>query len=350
MISYGDLIEGAYRMTDYQIFEAGDVVLQSGMTLRGAKLAYKSYGNLAPDKSNVIVYPTSYGAQHYDTEWLIKPGNALDPSRYFIVIPNMLGNGLSSSPSNTPSPFDRGRYPNVTMYDNVRLQHRLIGETFGVARIKLVVGFSMGAMQAYHWGALYPDVVERIAVICGAARCSRHNFVFLEGVKAALTADAAWRDGWFWETPVRGLRAMGRVYAGWGLSQAFYREEVYKTIGFSSLEDFLVSSWEGGFLHRDANDLLAMLWTWQHADISQNPFHQGDFRAALASIKALALILPSETDLYFTVADNEREVAYMPRAELRPIPSIWGHRAGNPVQNPADFKYLDQALKDLLSR
>jgi homoserine O-acetyltransferase len=337
-------------MADYETFQAGDVVLQSGLTLRGAKLAYKTYGTLNADKSNAIVYPTSYGAQHYDTEWLIKPGNALDPTKYFIVIPNLLGNGLSSSPSNVASPQDRGRYPHATMYDNIQLQHRLMTEVFGVRRLKLAVGFSMGAMQSYHWGALFPDAVERIAAICGAARCAPHNFVFLEGVKAALTADAAWRDGWFWETPVRGLRAMGRVYAGWGLSQAFYREEAWKTIGYSSLEDFLVSSWEGNFLKRDGNNLLAMLWTWQYGDISKNQLYNGDFKRALASVKALAFVMPSETDLYFTVADNALEVPNMPRAELRPIPSIWGHRAGNPQQNPADFQFLDRALKELLER
>src|SRR5258708_31416326 len=101
---------GEARMADYKVFEAGDVVLQSGMTLRGAKLAYQTYGSLAPDKSNAIIYPTSYGAQHLDTEGLIKPGNALGPGRYFIVIPNMLGNALSSSPTTTASPSDRRRY------------------------------------------------------------------------------------------------------------------------------------------------------------------------------------------------------------------------------------------------
>jgi len=96
-------------MLDYQIFEAGDVVLQSGLTYRRARLAYKTYGALGTEKSNVIVYPTSYGAQHYDLEWAIGEGRALDPSKYFIIIPNMFGNGLSSSPSNTPVPFDRAR-------------------------------------------------------------------------------------------------------------------------------------------------------------------------------------------------------------------------------------------------
>jgi homoserine O-acetyltransferase len=169
-------------VTDYQIFEAGDVVLQSGLTYRNARLAYKTYGTLDAAKSNVIVYPTSFGAQHYDLEWQIAPGKPLDPGKYFIVIMNKFGNGLSSSPSNTPPPFDRARYPHFTMTDMVRVQQRLLSEVFGIERVKLVYGFSMGAQQAFHWGALFPDRVERIAPICGSARTSPHNFVFLEGV------------------------------------------------------------------------------------------------------------------------------------------------------------------------
>src|SRR3954469_23023225 len=121
-------------MPDYQIFEAGDVVLQSGLTHRNARLAYKTYGTLNADKSNVIVYPTSYGATHTDLEWQIGPGRALDPTKYFIVIMNEFGNGLSSSPSNTPPPFDRARYPHFTMTDNVLVQQRLLPEVFGVER------------------------------------------------------------------------------------------------------------------------------------------------------------------------------------------------------------------------
>ena len=337
-------------MSDYEIFELGNVVLQSGMTFRGAILAYKTYGRLNADKSNVIVYPTSYGAQHVDTEWLIREGWALDPSKYFIVIPNMFGNGLSTSPSNAPVPYDRGRYPHFTMTDNIRQQHRLLSEVLGVSRIKLVVGFSMGCQQAFHWGALYPEMVERIAPICGSAKTSPHNFVFLEGVKAALTADPNWQDGWFATQPVRGLRAFSRIYAGWALSQAFYRERTHEKLGYSSLEDFLVHGWEGNFMRRDANNLLAMLWTWQHADISANDTYKGDLKRALGATRAKALVMPSETDLYFTVEDNRREVAQMPNAELRPIPSIWGHRAGNPTQNPEDQAFLDTALKELLAR
>jgi homoserine O-acetyltransferase len=335
--------------TDYQVFDAGNVVLQSGLTYRGASLAYKTYGELNAERDNAIVFCTPFGAQHTDIEFMIAPGLALDPTKYFIVIPNMFGNGLSSSPSNTPPPFDRQRYPHFTIYDNVTIQHRLVTEALEIAKLRLAYGFSMGAIQAYHWGALFPDMVERIGVVCGAARVSPHNFVFLEGVKAALTTDANYQDGWFAVKPDRGLRAMGRVYAGWALSQAFYREAVWRDLGFSSLEDFLVVSWEGNFLRRDANNLLAHIWTWQHADISANDRFNGDFAKALSSITARAFIMPSETDLYFTVEDNRREVVHLPQAELIPIPSVWGHRAGNPVGNPTDARFLNDCLRRLLA-
>jgi homoserine O-acetyltransferase len=337
-------------MTDYETYSLGDLVLQRGATLRDAKLAYKTFGKLNEYKDNVIVYPTWYSGQHVDNEWLVGSDMALDPAKYFIIIPNMFGNGLSSSPSNTPEPYNKSRFPQITAYDNVRAQHRLVTEKFGVNRLKLVTGWSMGALQTFHWGAMYPDMVERIAPFCGSAKCSRHNFVFLEGVKAALTADSAWNNGWYDKKPEKGLRAMARVYAGWGFSQAFYRHRLdIEAMGYSSLEDFLVQFWEGFFLPKDANNLLAMLWTWQNGDISDSETYRGDFKKALGSIKAKAFVMPGRTDLYFPPEDSEFEVANMPNATLIPFESIWGHFAGGPATSPEDVKFVDGKLKELLA-
>ena len=194
-------------MTDHRVFELGDLALQGGATIPDARLVYETYGRLDDDKSNAILYPTSYSAQHADIDWLIGERRVLDPSRYFIVIPNMFTNGLSSSPSNTGAP---GSFPGITVADNVHAQRRLLSEALGIDRLALVYGWSMGGQQAYHWGALYPDAVARICVVCGSARTAPHNQVFLEGVKAALTADAAYRDGWFHEPPRRGLNTKER--------------------------------------------------------------------------------------------------------------------------------------------
>ncbi len=336
-------------MSDHEVFDLGNLVLQSGATLRGAKLAFKTHGSLNADKDNAIVFPTFFGGQHTHNEGIIREGRALDPSKYFIIVPDMLGNGVSSSPSNTPPPYDRARFPGVSLYDNVMCQHRLVTERYNIERVAMVTGWSMGGQQTYQWGSLFPDMVERILPICGSARTSHHNFVFLEGVKAALTADDAWQGGWYRDPPTKGLRAMGRVYAGWAVSQAFYREEVYLKIGYSSLEDYLVDFWEGRRVGSDANDLLAMMWTWQHADISANPVYQGDFKKALGAIKAKAIVMPGKTDLYFPPEDNEAEVAEMPNAELRPIESVWGHLAGGPGFNPVDAQFVDAAMRELLA-
>ena len=335
--------------TGHRVFGLGDLMLQGGATLPAARIAYKTYGRLNEDRSNAILYPTSYSAQHSDIEWLIGEDGVLDPSCYFIVIPNMFTNGLSSSPSNTEMPGGPGSFPGITVADNVHAQRRLLTEALGVERLALVYGWSMGGQQAYHWGALYPEAVDRICVVCGSARTAPHNQVFLEGVKAALTADAAYRDGWFHEPPVRGLKAMARVYAGWALSQAFYRAELWRGLGYATLEAFLVESWEAQFLRRDANDLLAQIWTWWHSDIADNEIYRGDLAAALGAIRAKALIMPSQTDLYFRTADNESERRHLADAELRPIPSIWGHRAGNPRDNPPDAAYLRAAVAELLA-
>ena len=257
--------------TSEGVFECGDLALQRGGTLKAARIVYKTFGTLSPKRDNVIVYPTSYSAHHTDIEWLVKVEHCLDPSRYFIVIPNMFTNGLSSSPSNTPQGA-AGEFPEVTTYDNVMQQRRLLAELFGVDRVKMVYGWSMGAQQAYHWAALFGEAVERIVVNCGSAKTAPHNFVFLEGVRTAVQNA---------RTPQDGLRAMGRIYAGWALSQTFYRREMWRGLGFTSLEDFLVRSWEANFLRRDARDLMAQLWTWQNGDISANDLYRGDLQMAL---------------------------------------------------------------------
>jgi homoserine O-acetyltransferase/O-succinyltransferase len=333
-------------MADFDLFTLGDFVLQSGSTLWQAKLAYKTYGTLNAARDNAVLIPTFYAGHHTDCELMFAPGRAIDPQRHFIVVVNMLGNGLSSSPSNTPPPLDRAAFPRVTIYDNVMAQHRLITGHLAIGRLRLVTGFSMGAQQAFHWGALFPDMVGAIAPICGTAKTSPHNLVFLEGLKAALTADAAFDDGWYDSPPVKGLIAFARVYAGWVYSQDFYRGQEYTKLGLSSIDDVLRFS-ELRYRSRDANDLLAMLWTWQHADVSANGRFKGDLRAALAAISPRAILMPSETDLYFRVRDNEIEARQMPSAQLRPIPSIWGHAAGRGT-NPVDNAFIDAALNELL--
>ncbi|KAI0388971.1 homoserine acetyltransferase [Xylariaceae sp. FL0594] len=347
-------------MSKYNTFELGDFVLESGVTLRNAFIAYKTFGDA---NSPVIVYPTWYSGLIADNEWLIGEEMALSPTRYFIVIPALFGNGQSTSPSNTPAPRP---FPLVSIADNVKAQYKLVTEGLGIRRLRAVLGWSMGAAQTYQWITQYPDFMDLAVPFCGAARCSLHNQVFLEGLKGALFAakgtasagvgkgeEAAFGRSRAWTSQERevGLKAFGRVYAGWGLSQSFYREKLYeKVLGFRDLEDFIVGFWEAWALSKDPENLMAMLDTWQTADCSKQDAYGSDFELAMRSIKVKTLVLPSKTDLYFPPEDSEYEVASMSPGvgKCIPFPSIWGHWAGGPGDSKEDVKWLDNLLKTFL--
>lgn len=328
------------------VFELGDWPTERGGVIRSARLAWQTHGTLNAARDNVIVYPTSYTATHDGQSWAIGPDSILDPERYFIVIPDMFSNGLSSGAANTPD------YPAVvTLRDNVLAQERLLREVFGVTHLAAAYGFSMGAMQAYHWAALFPERVQRAFVVCGSARTAPHNRVFLSGLLRTLEAAPEYiGNGQFSAVPHGTLRAFGHIYAGWGLSQDFYRQDLFRTVlGAPDLETYLQTDWEASFAARDAANLYAQALTWFHGDISANALYGGDLAAALGAIQARVLLLPGETDLYFRVADNAAERAHLKHGELNPIPSVWGHRAGSPAGLPQELAFLKGAVRGALA-
>ena len=333
---------------DYQVYDLGDFELQSGVVLNSARLAYRTYGELNQTRDNVVVLPTFYTGTHLRNEGYFGPGRAIDPARHFVVSINMFGNGISSSPSNTPAPYNAAGFPQITLYDNVRAQYRLLTEVLGVRRVALVTGWSMAGCQSFQWGAQYPDFVDAILPFCASAKTSEHNIVFLEGVKAALQADSEYDNGNYRSPPERGLKAFGRVYAGWAYSQTFYREQMYRLLGFDSAEA-LLQDWERDHLEWDANDLLCMLWTWQRGDISANHLYQNDFEASLAAIRARTIVIVCDNDLYFPPEDNQIEIEHIGNGELRIYHSPWGHCVASPGNDPEFQKYLDQAIAELLA-
>jgi homoserine O-acetyltransferase len=329
------------------VLNLGDLAVERGGVIGDARLAWQAHGTLNDARDNVIVYPCSYTAGHDDQSWLIGPDGILDPSRWFIVIPDMFSNGVSSGAADTAD------FPAVvTMADNVRAQHRLLTEHFGVRRVAAAYGFSMGAGQAYHWAALYPDLVERAIVVCGSARTSPHNKVFLSGLLRTLEAAPEYLgNGQFSAEPAAAIRAFAHNYAAWGLSQDFYRERLHETaLGAPDLATFIKTDWEDSFAACQAANLYAQAVTWHEADISANDLYHGDLAAALAAIGARVLLVPSATDLYFRVADNEAELAHLRDGALAVIPSIWGHRAGSPEGIPADLEFLTRRVRDWLDR
>lgn len=326
-----------------EYFFAGDVTLQSGAILPDTKIAYTAQGQLNQRGDNAILITSFFGGTHQHCAYLVGADKAIDPTQYFVVVVNLCGNGTSSSPSDGLG----CEFPCLTMADNTHLHYRLLTEKLGVRSLALVTGHSMGALASFHMAALYPDFVVRAAPYCGAARISRHNHVFIEGLRGILTADPAWAAGRYREQPTKGLATMARAWAAWPPSAHFYRHRLYETIGYHSLEDYLQRYWEDTYVAMDANNVLAQFSTWQAADISANERYSGNFEQALAAISAKVFVMPSTSDAYFPVEDSEYEVAHLARGELRPIQSQWGHWAGS-GRNPKDTAFINAQIAELL--
>jgi homoserine O-acetyltransferase/O-succinyltransferase len=323
---------------------------ESGVTLPQARVVYGTYGHMNADKTNVVLLPSHYMVNFHGYEWLIGPDKALDPAKLFLVATELFGNGRSSSPSNTPVPFHGPRFPVMTIRDNVEAVHRLLADQLKVTHLQAIIGFSMGAEQAFQWAVTYPDFADRIVATSGTAKCYPHGIVRLEGQIAAITADAAFQDGDYTTPPTKGLEAFATVWTAWLFSQEWWRKELWRensppgTTFEQVLNNFRTHFIPGA----DANDLILQMRTWERHDVGKTPGFNGDIEHALGSIKVPLLYMPSETDLYFPLEDARYEAAFIPHVVLAPIPSLWGHTAGA-ASNPADAKFLNARIAAFLA-
>jgi homoserine O-acetyltransferase len=333
-------------MTNVQYLEVENFPLQKGGVMPKVRLSYRTLGTLNESKDNAVLIPSWYTGTDADSETsMVGKDRALNPDKYFLIFTNLLGNGISSSPSNTPPPYEMARFPKITLHDNVELQHKLITEVLGLRSLRLVTGCSMGACQAFQWAAQYPDMVKAAAPIAGSAKTASYNKVFLLSLRRALELDPAFEGGFYHRPPLAGLRAFAAIYAGWGLSEPFYRTQAYRAFSAKDHEEFVQFFWETAFQRCDANNLLSQLWTWEMGDISDNPQYGGDFDKALGTIKAKTIILPVDLDRYFPPVDSQYEASRIPGAECRIIRSDWGHMAPS---NPANIPTIDATLRELL--
>ena len=330
-------------------FVIRDFKTESGVVLPEAHVVYTTLGRLNAAGDNAILLPSHYMANFNGYNWLIGNGKdrVLDPGRDFLVLTELFGNGRSSSPSNAPEPFHGPRFPVTTIRDNVEAVHRLLVQELKVNHLRAVIGFSMGAEQAFQWAVSYPMFMSAIVATSGTAKCYGHGYVRLEGQIAALTTDPAWQGGDYTTPPVKGLEAFGMVWAGWLYSQEWWRRELWRTN--TPPGTTFEQAWQA-FRKRfsaDANDYILQARTWQRHDVGTTPGFNGDTERALRSIKARTLYMPSQTDLYFPLADAQYEQALISGVTFTPIPSLWGHTAGA-ASNPADLKFLNETIAKFL--
>jgi homoserine O-acetyltransferase len=349
--SAGLTTAGAQQRVDraeHHEFTIDNFKTESGVTLPKAIVIYGTYGHLNAAHDNAILLPSHYMANHHGYEWLIGPGRALDTATMFLVATELFGNGHSSSPSNTPEPYHGPRFPVTTIRDNVSAVHQLLVNDLKITHLRAIIGFSMGAQQAFQWAVSYPDFADKIVATSGTAKTYGHGIVRLEGQIAALTADATFNNGDYTSPPEKGLEAFGMVWAGWLYSQEWWHRELWKsTVPPGTTLTQYMQRFKRFIPGADANDMILQARTWQQHDIGKTPGFDGDVERALRSIKAPFLYMPSETDMYFPITDARYEKAFMSTVQFSPIPSLWGHPAGAGA-SPADRDFLNTTIGKFL--
>lgn len=333
----------------YQNYVLGDFELEQGGKLRNFNLAYTTFGVLSPNKDNAILFPSWYsGTTKILEQAYVGSERAINPDKYFIILVNQIGNGLSSSPSNTTRPFNAAKFPAISIGDDVRAQYRLITEKFGINKLELVLGGSMGAQLTYDWAVRYPDVVKRAAPIAGTAKGTPHNKLLVETFIEAITSDPAWNNGWYTDSDAvhRGLRRHARLFAASGFTPSLFNNTGWRTLGFSSVDDFVTGFVENHFLPQDPNNLLSLARKWKANDVSR--ITGGDLRDALSRVTAKLFVIAIEEDGFFPVQDLNADQQLIPNSELKMISSIWGHLALFGV-DPEYNAQIDAYLSELLA-
>ncbi|RMZ68457.1 homoserine acetyltransferase family [Pyrenophora seminiperda CCB06] len=309
-----------------QTYGVQEFKFHNGTTLPTIKLAYKILNSHC---SKIAVVHTCFKGR-LDTTLTFANGVLKD---HKIILIALLGNGESSSPSNTPN------FPSQIEYmDCVRAQHRLLTEEIGINEVDVMLGFSMGGQVTFHWITTYPDFVKHAIIICSSAKTSEHNFQFLEGPKAALHHAAS---------PERGIRAFGKAYSAWLTSAEWFDQQRYREMGLQTLRDWDDVTTIQGYEGWTKDDLLVMLGMWQRGDVSRCIENEKTVEEALEGIKAKVLLMPCETDQYFRPYVSQREVKSLSRGEVQVIPSIWGHIAGGGA-NPKDVQWMDESIRAFL--
>ena len=335
---------------DFHLFDAGNLLLESHQTLRNCKLAYRTLGTLNATKSNAVLVTTWFsGTSKVMQDVYVGAGHALDPDKYFIIIADQLGGGLSSSAHNTPAPQAMGKFPKLCIGDDVSAQHKLITQGFGIQQLALVVGGSMGGQQVYEWAVRFPDMVLRAAPIAATARISLHQTVFIDTLIEAILSDPAWRGGWYGSglDVHAGMDRMARIVATAGWSTAFYQDRRWNTVlGMTSLDDFINGVMKAYFEPMDPNVLLDQMHKWQRADVSRHT--AGDLTAALARITAKTCVMPISHDQFFPPSECAADCALIADAQLGVIQSPEGHMGLNGFE-PGFMEQVDRYLTELLN-
>ena len=333
----------------HQLYKMGDFKLESGEVIKDFAISYVTHGTLNAKKSNAILMVTAISGNHHRLDFMIGPGKALDTNKYFIICTDAIGNGLTTSPSNsTIQP--RMQFPKFQIRDMVVSQHRLITEHLGINRVITVIGPSMGGMQALQWGVSYPDFMDSLVSLVPLAKTPAWSVVVMEASRKAIMLDPAWNQGNYTSPPEQGIR-LWRDILGFLAARS---PEIYREQFPGNQLDVLpwLKEQETNLIKVfDANDWIYQTWAYDRHDVGTTPGFNGDTAKALQSIKAKTLILLGTKDLLnpeWEPQDASRNIPDVKVVTIRPG-SVTGHASAGGAF-PADVDFINRETTAFLDQ
>lgn len=323
----------------------GDLALEGGGVIHDFELSYVMHGTPDAAGSNVVLVTVSLSGSHHRLDFLIGPGRALDPARWCVICVDPIGNGMTTSPSNSVRQ-PGALFPRFALRDMVESQRRLL-DALGIGRVAAVIGASMGGMQALQWGVSHPDRVATIVAMTPMAKTAAWAVAIVETARLALMADPAWDGSQFTGAPARGWRAWSAV-----MSVLASRTPEALAGRFRGPDE--VIDWMDALAAErlgddfDATDWLFQSRAYEAHDLGTSPGFGGDTAAALASIRARTLVLAPPLDLFNPAGEAAAIAAAIPGARHAVIPSVQGHQAAG-TASPDDGVFLNAEIGAFLA-
>ena len=162
--------------------------------MHDVRIGYRTLGKLNADRSNAVLWPTWLGGRSEELLQFVGPGNVLDTSRYFVILVDSIGDGVSTSPSNSLSQ-PRMKFPKFTIRDMVESEHSLVTDVLRLEHLHAVLGLSMGGMQAFEWAVAYPDFMNLTIPMAGSPQCTSYDKLLWTSEIDAIELDPAWNNG-----------------------------------------------------------------------------------------------------------------------------------------------------------
>ena len=315
-----------------QFANIGDLRLQNGGVIRNCRIGYRTFGQLAGDKSNVVVFPTWAGGTTEQLQSSIGPGKLIDSTSYFVVAIDALANGVSSSPSNSRLQ-PRMRFPQFTLRDTVESQHELLTRVLKIDHLKAVVGISMGGMQVFQWLVSYPNFMDKAVPIVGSPRLAPYDLLLWQAQIEALMRDRDWNEGNYSVNPARALDfAFGELLL---TTPTDYNRRNTREQVLANLEKARSDT-----KRFDANDKIRQAQAIMQLDVSRD--FGGSLERAATVVKAKMLVVVSRFD-HVVTPGPATEFASLLGAKLVELEGDCGHLA-----TACESRRLNEAVAEFL--